>query len=690
MRKTLALFALFTMSTVAVAQERPSDTLLTVEHYLDWEQVADPQISPDGAQILYTRRWVNRVTDQWDAAVWIMNADGARNRFLIKGSNARWSPDGTRILFTADGEPRGTQIFVRWMDAEGATSQVTRLTATPSSVRWAPDGRWISFGMLVPDTAPAWRISLPAAPTGATWVAPPRVVERLHYRQDQRGFMDRGFMHLFVVPAEGGTPRQLTRGAWHAGARFSGLDGGLAHDWMPDGRTIVFAGNMDPTADLTYRDAHLYTVDVASLQISRLTQRPGTWNNPVVAPDGRTIAFTGVDSALYSYRAAQLWLMNADGSNPRSITGTLDRDPGSVTWAADGSGLYFTAGDRGAQNLHFVPARGGIRQLTEGAHVLQVGSIGRNGLVAAIRTDPDEPPDVVTLDVRTPRQINRLTRVNEDVLGVGEGRIRLGQVEEIWYTSSGGEQVQGWVVKPPHFDASRRYPLIMEIHGGPHGMYSVAFNYQFQNFAANGYVVLYTNPRGSTGYGSDFGNAIFRAYPSVDYDDLMAGVDTVVGRGYIDSERMYVGGCSGGGVLSSWVIGHTNRFAAAAVRCPVINWMSMAGNTDIPLFTYNFFERPFWEDPQPWLRQSSLMYVGNVTTPTLLMTGEQDLRTPMAQTEEYFAALKMRGVPAVLLRFNNQYHGTGTRPSNFMRTQLYMMSWYQRYRRTGQAAVVGN
>jgi dipeptidyl aminopeptidase/acylaminoacyl peptidase len=218
-------------------------------------------------------------------------------------------------------------------------------------------------------------------------------------------------------------------------------------------------------------------------------------------------------------------------------------------------------------------------------------------------------------------------------------------------------------------------------------MYTVGFSYQFQNFAANGYVVLYTNPRGSTGYGSAFGNAIYRAYPSVDYDDLMAGVDSVVGRGYIDTERMYVGGCSGGGVLSSWVIGHTNRFAAAAVRCPVTNWMSMAGTTDIPLFTYNFFERPYWEDPQAWLRQSSLMYVGNVTTPTVVMTGEQDLRTPMAQSEEYFSALRMRGVPTVLLRFNNQYHGTGTRPSNFMRTQLYMMSWYQRYRRVGTTAV---
>jgi dipeptidyl aminopeptidase/acylaminoacyl peptidase len=226
----------------------------------------------------------------------------------------------------------------------------------------------------------------------------------------------------------------------------------------------------------------------------------------------------------------------------------------------------------------------------------------------------------------------------------------------------------------------------MEIHGGPHAMYNVGFSYQFQNFAANGYVVLYTNPRGSTGYGSPFGNAIERAYPSVDYDDLMAGVDTVVARGYIDSQRMYVGGCSGGGVLSSWVIGHTTRFAAAAVRCPVINWLSMAGQTDVPLFTYNFFDAPFWEKPEQWIKQSSLAYVGNVKTPTLLMTGELDLRTPMPQTEEYYAALKYLKVPVVMLRFNGEYHGTSSKPSNFLRTQLYMLSWYQKHRLGSDAA----
>jgi dipeptidyl aminopeptidase/acylaminoacyl peptidase len=308
--------------------------------------------------------------------------------------------------------------------------------------------------------------------------------------------------------------------------------------------------------------------------------------------------------------------------------------------------------------------------------------MAKNGRVAtAIRSSPKSPADVVRIALgRTgPAELTQLTRVNEDLLA----RVTLGDVERVKYTSSGNTAVEGWIVKPPGFDPSKKYPLLMEIHGGPHGMYGVAFNYMFQNFAANGYVVLYTNPRGSTGYGSAFGNAIQRAYPSVDYDDLMAGVDAVVNKGWVDTTRMYVGGCSGGGVLSSWVIGHTNRFAGAAVRCPVINWMSFAGQTDVPLFTYNFFDAPFWEKPEQWLKQSPLMHVGKVTTPTVVMTGELDLRTPMPQSEEYYAALKMRGVPTALLRFEGEYHGTSSKPSNFMRTQLYMMSWYQKWKRDG-------
>ena len=664
------------LSPAVAAQETASDTLLTVNHYLDWEQVADPQVSPNGAQIVYTRRWVNKIEDRWDSGLWIVNADGSKNRFLVKGSNAHWSPDGSRIAYLADGEPKGTQVFVRWMDAEGATSQITRVTETPANVSWSPDGRSLAFTMLVKSETP-WKISMPAQPEGAKWTPAPRIVDKLHYRRDRMGYVEQGTTQIFLVSADGGTPRQLTTGEYGT----SELGGGPNYDWAPDGRTIVFDGLRESDFDYRYRESYLYAVELQSGTIRPLVTKKGGWANPIVSPDGRSVAFTGHEYGTFSYRANEVWVVGLDGSGLKALT-SYDRDPGDLKWSPDGSGVYFALADQGTSNVYFAGLRGGNRKVTEGTQMLSLSSIARDLNAVGIRSDADDPPDVVRINLKKPQPITRLTSVNADILD----RIKLGKVEELWYTSTGGTKVEGWIIKPPGFDPSKKYPLIMEIHGGPHGMYNGAFSYQLQNFAANGYVVLYTNPRGSTGYGSTFGNAIERAYPSVDYDDLMAGVDTVVNRGYVDPQRMYVGGCSGGGVLSSWVIGHTTRFAAAAVRCPVIDWMSMAGQTDVPLFTYGFFDAPFWEKPEQWIKQSSLAYVGNVKTPTLLMTGELDLRTPIPQTEEYYSALKMRKVPVVMLRFNGEYHGTGSKPSNFVRTQLYMMSWYQQHRLGSEAA----
>lgn len=673
----LALLSLVATPRLAPAQEQHSDTLLTVDHYLDYETVGEPRISPDGNRIIYTRRWVNKQEDKFDTAIWMMNADGSENRFLVKGGGAVWSPDGTRIAFLADGEPKGAQIFVRWMNAEGAVSQITRVEHAPGNIEWSPDGRWIGFTMFAPKPE-NWAIDLPAAPAGAKWTPAPRYVTALHYRADRQGFTERGYTHLYVVSADGGTPRQLTHGDWNVGARFDALPGGAGWDWLPDGKSIVFDGLMDADWDMRYRDSDINIVDVATGQTRKLTNERGTWVSPVVSPDGQWIAFSGYVAVKQTYRVQDLYAMKTDGSQMRKLTGEWDRQPNTVVWAADNSGVYLSADDQGSSNIYFEPIGGGVpRALTTGSHLVQLGPVTRAGMTAIIRTAAQHPPDVWRVDLKKPgpASMQQLTHVNEDLLA----RIKLGQVEEFWYGSTGGAKVQGWVVKPPNFSASKKYPMIMEIHGGPHGMYNGSFNFMFQNFAANGYVVLYVNPRGSTGYGTAFGNAINLRYPGVDYDDLMAGVDTIIARGYVDDKRMYVGGCSGGGVLSSWVIGHTTRFAAAAVRCPVMDWLSFAGETDIPLFTYNFFEKPFWEDPKRWLEQSSLMYVGNVKTPTVIMTGELDMRTPMPQSEEYYAALKIRGVPTALLRFAGEYHGTGSKPSNWMRTQLYMMSWYQKW-----------
>ena len=675
LRGTVGAWAvvLLALGSPALGQETPSPDLLTVDHYLDMERVGDPQISPDGRQIVFARSWVDKLKDRFQSSIYVMEADGSRSRFLVEGASPRWSPDGTRIAYLAEGEPGGSQVFVRWMDDEGAISQVTRELESPSNIKWSPDSRHIYFQRFVSHSEP-WPIDMPAAPEGAEWTAPPRIVNRVHYRFDRMGFLDEGFTHLFRVPSDGGTAQQLTSGEWNAGATFVPGVGSVGYDISPDSRTLVFDGLMED-ADNRYRESHVYAMDLQSREIRQLTEGKGPWAGPRISPDGGSISFTGYPWTSQTYKTNDLYMMDFDGSNARLISGELDRDVGSIHWDSDSRGVYFTAGNHGSQNVHFASTDGELREVTQGEHMFALSSVASGGLAAGIRTSPLQPADVYTVRLDQPDRMTQLTRVNEDVL---DG-IRLGEVEEIWYESTGGTQAQGWIVKPPDFDPTQEYPLILSIHGGPHAMYNVGFNYSFQNFAANGYVVLYTNPRGSTGYGTDFGNAIDNGYPSVDYDDLMAGVDALLERGYVNEDQMFVTGCSGGGVLSSWVIGHTTRFAAAGVRCPVINWMSFAGNADVTLWSYYRYEGFPWDNPEKYLEHSPLMYVDQVTTPTILMTGELDLRTPMAQTEEYYQALKQVGVPTRMLRFNDEYHGTGSKPSNFMRTQLYLMKWFEEY-----------
>ena len=669
----LALIIGLTGEGTVLAQDGAT---LEAADFLDFEQVADPQVSPDGRSVIYTRRWIDQQADEWASALWMVNSDGTRNRFLVEGSNARWSPDGQRILFIAKGDNDKPQVFVRWMDAEGAVSQVTRLTHRPHAPKWSPDASQIAFVAIVPSKV-KWDIPMPAPPEGAKWTAAPRLVDRLHYRQDRVGYTEPGFSHLFVVSSDAGTPRQLTEGEWHVGAQFDGLFNGAGYNWMPDGSAIVFDGFDDPDGDFSYRRSDIYSVDVGSRELTTLTSEPGFWVAPNVSGDGRRIAYVGFGVSTGSYEMPRLFIMDSDGGSARLLAGDFDREPAvALIWSPDDRGVYFTAQDEGYQQVFFTSTDGETRAVTSGKHVVNLRSASRDGSVAVgIRRTSTEPGDVFSFALNGDGEHHQLTSVNSDLLADKQ----LGAHEEIWFESADGTRVHGWVVKPPDFDATKSYPLLFEIHGGPFAAYDGRFNFRNQTFAANGFVVLYTNPRGSTGYGEEFSQGIDHAYPSVDYDDLMAGVDAVIDAGSIDTNRLYVGGCSGGGILSSWVIGHTTRFAAAAVRCPVTNWMSMAGQTDIPYFTHSFFEKPFWEDPERWLHYSPVMYVGNVTTPTLIMTGVRDLRTPMPQSEEYYAALKMRGVPTKLLRFNDEFHGTGSKPSNAMRTMLYMMSWYNEH-----------
>jgi len=654
----------------------PPNRKINLGMYLDMVTVSDPEISPDGKQIVFTRRWVDKMNDKFESALYIMNADGSRQRFLVKGSGAHWSPDGTRIAYMAEGAPKGNQLYIRWMDAEGAVTQITRLEDSPTSLTWSPDSKSIAFMNLVPQKE-SWNIKLPARPEGAKWTADPTIVERLRYRADRQGMLPNGFRHIFVVSADGGVPRQLTSGNFNDGtAGGFGAQSGLS--WTPDAKEIVFSGLRMEDADYHPKEGYIYSVSTDSGVVRQLTTKKGQNQSAVVSPNGRYIAYTGHDFVMQAWRDSDLYVMNIDGSNPRQIAPKLDRTPTGLMWNANSSGLYFNVSESGTRNLYYASLDSEVRKVTNGTHMLTVSSSTKSGQAVGVLNKSTKPGDIVAFDLAHPQQPKQLTNVNDDLLR----GIKLGEVEEFNYTSLDNMKIQGWIVKPPDFDPKKKYPMILSIHGGPAGMYDVGFSFEYQDHAANGYVVVYTNPRGSTGYGTDFGNAINYDYPGKDFEDLMKGVDEVIGRQYIDERNLFVYGCSGGGVLTSWAVGHTDRFAAASANCPVTDWLSFAGIVDAqPNYYSLFFKNPPWEDPTEYLKHSSVMYAGKVKTPTMLMTGVLDMRTPMPQTEEFYQALKLRGVPTAMVRMNGEYHGTGSIPSNFMRTQLYLRYWFERYQK---------
>jgi dipeptidyl aminopeptidase/acylaminoacyl peptidase len=675
--------SLLLFCALGIASVQAQGRSLPLEGYLDMTDVADAQISPDGKRVLYMRRTVDKVNDRRQSAMWLVNADGSGAREIGKGSSVRWAPDNRRIAYIATGDGGAQAIFVRDVDGDAATLQVVRAASWPGNLAWSADGKMLAFTMLVPRVSKDWQLDLPGRPPQATWAAEPRIVERLVFRRDGVGFLDDGRMHIFTVPASGGAqPRQLTQGD----RDYGGGPDFVGHlSWTPDSREIVFS-TFDPEQwEYPWRDSDVYAIDAATGAMRQLTTRKGADFHPLVSPDGRWVAYSGYDWSDDSYVNTQLYVVRIDGRNPHSISAALDRSiyphpyasqPKTYWWAKDSSGLYFGVLDRGTTNLHFASRSGAVKQVTRGDHVLTVTDINERGTAVGTLTTYEQPNDIVIFDVGSPRP-RRITAVNAAVLR----DVRLGAVEEIWYRSTDGLQIQGWIVKPPDFDPQRRYPLILSIHGGPHAMYRKSFDYAFQEQAANGYVVLYTNPRGSTGYGAAFGNAIDHAYPGKDFDDLLRGVDAVIERGYIDEKNLFVYGCSGGGELTAWIVGHTDRFAAASANCAVTNNVSFVGMTDGASFYYDY-RKMFWEDPSEHLARSPIMYVGNVKTPTLLMTGELDMNTPMAQAEDFYRALVLRGVPTALIRFPDEYHGPyGVKPSNFLRHQLYLRRWFERYRR---------
>lgn len=637
------------------------------------EYASDPQIAPDGRQIVYVRNFMDIMNDQQRSNLWSIEADGSDHRPLTTGNedhfSPRWSPDGKRLLYVSSSDGT-TQLYCRWMDT-GQTAMLTHLVNPPSGISWSPDGESIALSMFVP-ASPQPFADMPPAPPGAEWAEPAKVIRRLNYRFDGRGYLKDGFNHLFVLPAEGGTPRQITSGDYnHYGPPA----------WTPDGKALIFSANRHPDWEYQPQNPEIYEVSLSSREIKALTDRNGPDAEPVVSPDGNQIAYVGYDDRYQGYQVTHLYVMNRDGSGKKLVTGDFDRDVENPNWSGDGKGLFFQYDEEGNTKIGFVSLQGKIDTLAGDVGGLSIGrpysggvySVASGGTFAFTQSRPDYPADVAAGRSGSPPK--RLTFLNDDLLGHKE----LGDVEELWYESShDGRRIQGWIVKPPGFDPSSKYPLILEIHGGPFANYGDRFAAEIQLYSAAGYVVLYTNPRGSTSYGEEFGNLIHHNYPGQDYDDLMSGVDAAVGKSYVDSDRLFVTGGSGGGVLSSWIVGKTDRFRAAVVAKPVINWYSWSLTADGYAFYFKYwFPGPPWEHMEHYMKRSPLSLVGNVTTPTMLLTGEADYRTPISESEQYYQALKLRKIDTALVRIPGASHGIANRPSQLMTKVAHILKWFE-------------
>lgn len=639
------------------------------------EYATGPQMAPDGLSVVYERRAMDVMTDRVRSNIWSVGLDGSGHRPVLSGKAQyrmpRFSPDGTRLAYLSTVEGK-TQIYVRWLDS-GATARVTDLKLSPSNISWSPDGKYIAFTMFAPSDGPSL-FKMPDKPKGAKWAGNAKVIDRMVYRIDGAGYLPTGFTHVFIVPSDGGSPRQITSGNFNH-------NGPIA--WSADSASIIVSANRSPDWEMNPRESEIYAFALDGGAVTQLTRRAGPDSNPVMSPDGSKIAYTGNDENGLSQQNADLYVMNADGSGVQNLTAGLDRSVNNVQWNADGTGLYYSYNNSGRKLVAFTNMAGNGRIITNALGGTSLGRpyasgtyrVAPDGRVVFTNSRADRPADLAVID--RIGSVTQLTDLNEDALGTRA----MSQVERIAVNSSfDGREIEGWIVRPANFDPAKDYPLILEIHGGPHAAYGPGYSTEVQLMAGQGYVVLYTNPRGSTSYGADFANLIHQKYPSEDYDDMIDLVDATIAQGSIDSDQLYVTGGSGGGVLTAWIVGKTDRFRAAVVAKPVINWSSFVLTADFSaLFTKYWFPDMPWNAADHYWKRSPLSLVGNVKTPTMILSGEDDHRTPISEAEQYYKALKLAGVPAAMVRVPGASHGIAGKPSNLVQKVGNIIGWFEKY-----------
>ena len=640
------------------------------------QYVRDPQISPDGTKIVYVRTEMDIMKDGRTSSLWIINSDGTNHQKLTSNtfneSNPVWSPDGKRISFISSiDDGNGSEIHVYWMNS-GQYSSISQLDGSPRSLKWSPDGNYLAFIMFVPEKT-LQLVSPPRKPKNANWAEKPRITDRLKHEADGLGYMKEGFSQIFMISSTGGKPIQVTTEKFNH----------YSFDWMSGSDGFVFSSNYTEDWEYDFRNSEIYSISVNGSNLQQLTDRNGPDMGAAVSPDGKSIAYLGYEDKVQTYQINNLTIMDIDGSNKRTIDIELDRNIESLKWSADGKNLYFMYDNYGNTKIATTNLTGRVRKLIDDVGGTSIGrpygggsfSVSLEGEISYTLTSPYHPADIGYYEGNS---FKRLTNLNNDLLRGKD----LGVIEEIWYNSSvDGRKIQGWIAKPPGFDKEKKYPLIVENHGGPISNYGDRFSPEILLYSAAGYVVFYPNPRGSTSYGEEFGNLLYRNYPGDDYHDVMDGVDKMLELGYIDMENLFVTGGSAGGIMTAWIIGKTDRFKASAVIKPVMNWISKTLVADNYFgYAHSRYEGQPWENFNHYWSFSPISLVGNIETPTMVMVGLNDLRTPPSESKQLYHALKLRKIETVYVEIPGAYHNISNKPSQLITKIDHILYWFNKYR----------